>query len=123
MYTIYFEYYIIIIATQLLQIETQFTILVAIFMQKLLLNCTKYFGYCVLCAEYVSVCQCDLVEVLCNMPSQAGHMVNIIWPCGSFVYVVIFGPIIIRYTQVYIVVTSLKNLFQLIDMVSTYFAK
>ena len=41
--TTYLEYNIIIIVTQLLQIVTQFTIRVAIFVHKLLLNSTKLF--------------------------------------------------------------------------------
>ena len=59
----YLEYYTRIIATQLLQNATQFVIWIAIFMQKLLLNCRKLFWtplYVFLCM-YVRVCICMFV--------------------------------------------------------------
>ena len=56
--TTYLEYYILTIAIQLLYIVTQFTIWVAIFMQKLLLNCTKLFWALMHIYIYIYLCVC-----------------------------------------------------------------
>ena len=60
--TICLKYYNILIATQLLQTETQLTICVAIFTQKLLINCTKLF--CTL----MSVCSVHSAKYALVMP-------------------------------------------------------